>query len=87
MSCGVGHRCDLNPTLLWLWHRLAALAPIQPLAWELTYATDAALKSEKKFIILLDINRSLFKHFLTDGHETGSSIYYCKNYCRELPYT
>ena len=23
-----------DPTLLWLWHRLAATAPIRPLAWE-----------------------------------------------------
>ena len=33
---------------LWLWHRPAAVAPIRPLAWELPYATGAALKSEKK---------------------------------------
>ena len=30
-----------------LWGRLAAVAPIQPLAWELPYATTAALKSKK----------------------------------------
>ena len=35
MSCGVGHRCSLVPVLLWLQCRLAAIAPIQPLAWEL----------------------------------------------------
>ena len=33
-SCGVGHRCDSNLALLWLWHRLAVTAPIGPLAWE-----------------------------------------------------
>ena len=27
-SCGVGHRCGLDPVLLWLWHRLAAVALI-----------------------------------------------------------
>ena len=47
MSCGVGHRRDSDPTLLWLWCRLAAAAPVQPLAWELPYATGAALKSRK----------------------------------------
>ena len=48
MSCGVGcrHRSDL--ALLWLWCRLAAAAPIRPLAWKLPYATYAALKKEKK---------------------------------------
>ena len=34
--------------LLWLWHRLAAVAPIPPLAWELPYAVGAALKKKKK---------------------------------------
>ena len=33
--------------LLWLWHRPAVVAPIQPLAWEPPYASDAALKSKK----------------------------------------
>ena len=48
MSCGVGRRCGLDLALLWLWHRLAAAVPIGPLAWELPYATGAALKSKKK---------------------------------------
>ena len=46
VSCGVGCRHSLDPALLWLWHRLAAAAPIQPLAWELSYAPSMALKSE-----------------------------------------
>ena len=37
-------------TLLWLWCRLAAVALIHPLAWELLYAMDVALKSQKKKI-------------------------------------
>ena len=28
MSCGVGHSCSLDPALLWLWRRLAAVAVI-----------------------------------------------------------
>ena len=47
VSCGVGHRRGLDPALLWLWHRLAAAAPIQPLAWEPPNATDVALKKKK----------------------------------------
>ena len=34
--------------LLWLWCRLAAIAPIQPQAWELSYAAGTALKRQKK---------------------------------------
>ena len=48
MSYGVGHRCGLDPALLWLRCRLAAVAPIQPLAWEPLYAAGAALKKKKK---------------------------------------
>ena len=48
MSCGVGFRLNLDPTLLWLWCRLAAAALIQPLAWELPYAAGVALKRKKK---------------------------------------
>ena len=33
LSCDVSHRCGSNLVLLWLWCRLAAIAPIRPLAW------------------------------------------------------
>ena len=48
MSCGVGHRHGLDLALLGLWCRLAAAAPIQPLAWELSYAMGAGLKKRQK---------------------------------------
>ena len=48
MSCGVGHRPGLDPTLLRLWYRPAAVAPVQSLAWEPPYAVGAALKRPKK---------------------------------------
>ena len=50
MSCDVGHRCILDPALLWLWlwRGQAALAPIRPLAREPLYAVGAALKKAKK---------------------------------------
>ena len=40
VSCGVGHRHG--------WDRLAAVALIQPLAWEPPYASCVALKSKKE---------------------------------------
>ena len=46
VSCGVGHRQDSDPSLLWLWHRPAAVALIRPLAWEFTYAASVALKKQ-----------------------------------------
>ena len=53
MSCGVGRRHSSDPLLLWLWCRLAAAAPIQPLAWELPYAIGAAIKRIKIIIVKL----------------------------------
>ena len=38
----------MDPALLWLWHRLAAVALIQPLAWKLPHAAGATRKRKKK---------------------------------------
>ena len=48
MSCGVGCRFGSDPTLLWLWHRPVATAPIRPLAWEPPYATGSGPRKGKK---------------------------------------
>ena len=48
MSCGVGLRHVPDPMLLWLWCRLAATAPIRPLAWEPPHAAGVALEKTKK---------------------------------------
>ena len=47
MSCGVGRRHGSDPALLWLWYRLAAAAPIRPLAWELPYCHRCGPKKTK----------------------------------------
>ena len=47
MSCGIGHRHGSDQVLLWLWCRLAAVAPSQPLAWERPYAAGAAPKTKQ----------------------------------------
>ena len=48
---GSNRRHSSDPTLLWLWRRLAAVSPIGPLAWEPPCATDVALKSKTIVII------------------------------------
>ena len=48
MSCGVGCRHGSDPPLLWLWCRLVATAPIQPLAWEPLHAAGAAQEIAKR---------------------------------------
>ena len=58
----VARRLGSDLTLLWLWCRPAAVAPIQPLAWGLPYAIGVALKKEKKKKIQvswLSINKCL----------------------------
>ena len=46
MSCGAGR--SPAPNLLWLWHRLAAAVPIQPLTWESPYACRGCSPKTKK---------------------------------------
>ena len=48
VSCGVGHRCGLDPVLLWLWCRLEVAALIGSLIWELLHAVGLALKEKRK---------------------------------------
>jgi len=48
MSCGVDHRCHVDPELLWLLYKPAAAAPFGLLACELPYATHAAVKKKKR---------------------------------------
>ena len=43
-----GHRRSSDLALLWLWRRLTAVAPIQPLVWELSYAAGTTLKKRRK---------------------------------------
>ena len=48
LSCGVGRRRGSDPTLLWLWRRPVATAPIRPLAWGPPYAAGGALEKAKR---------------------------------------
>ena len=48
MSYGAGRRHSSDLKLLWLWRRLAGVAPIGPLPGELPYVTGVALKKAKK---------------------------------------
>ena len=46
--CSIVHKCSSDLALMWLWHRLAATALIQPLAWKIPYVMGAAVKKKKK---------------------------------------
>ena len=48
MSCAVVCRHGWDLVLLWLWRRLAATAPIGPVAWEPPYAMGSALEETKR---------------------------------------
>ena len=50
-SCGVGHKSGSDP----MWHGLAAVPPIQHLAWKLTYAVGVALKKQIIITIIIII--------------------------------
>ena len=64
MSCGVSWRCGSDLPLLWLWRRLAAIAPIRPLVWEPPYAADAAPKRQN--------NNNKIKYWSWKGMAPGS---------------
>ena len=49
MSCGTGRRHSSDPVLLWLWHRLSAVALIQPLAWKPPYVAGMARKDKNTY--------------------------------------
>ena len=86
----------LDLALLWLWHRLAAVALIWPLAWELSHAACVDLKYIyfKKLLLLLKF--LLFKRLNHDRFGNVSeeiekqprktvtkSLTKCVQYCKE----
>ena len=52
VSCGIVHRRGSDFVLLWLWHRLAAVAPIQLLAREPPYTEGVAPNLPPKKMML-----------------------------------
>ena len=57
--------------LLWLWFKPAPAAPIPPLAWELPYVADAAVKRKEK----KKTNRFIWSsQNLTSIHEDAASL-------------
>ena len=63
MSGGVGHRCGSDLALLWLWYRLAAIAPIQPLGISICLGCGPKkTKKKKKNLYLFSAPRSIPHH-------------------------
>ena len=73
MSYGVGCRLwDL--VLLWLWYKLAATAPIRPLAWETPNAMATALKTPKKKKEKKKVLLPLMFRFLSELNENSLGL-------------
>ena len=89
MSYNVGHRCGLDPELLWLWCRQVIAALIHLLAWELSYATGAALKQTNKQTKNLAFYKQCIVHivlqitppFLKDLFSCESILFFLKPSC------
>ena len=65
MSCGVGRRYNSDSMFLLLWLKPAAVVLIQPLAWELPYASGVALERKNKNLLIKKIkygtNQPIYK--------------------------
>ena len=59
MNYGIGCRHNSDLALLWLWCSLVATALIRPLAWEIPYATGAALRQKRQIYIILRLNEGV----------------------------
>ena len=68
VSCGVGRRCGSDMVLLWLWHRLAAVASIRPLAWEPPYSRGSGPRKGKKTKLKKNKNKKTKQHTHKDGY-------------------
>ena len=85
----MGHRRGSDPTLPWLWCRLAATVLIRPLAWEPPYAAGAALgkakrkkKKETKILTLgVLIAPTISVHCVFKGPKTLNESYRVKLSC------
>ena len=56
---------------MWLWGRLAAVAMIQPLAWEPPYAMGVSLKRQKKKFFLKNYLVNIIGEFRFLGPTTS----------------
>ena len=74
VNCGVSHRHGSDPTLLWLWCRPAAIAPIQLLAQEPPYAMGSALKSKKQNKTVTQLKSSLLPQKTREKTENGVTV-------------
>ena len=72
MSFSAGRRHGLDPELLWLWLRLAAVALTLSLAWGLLNAAGAALKNAK-------IKLNPLPFFLTSLTMPKFSSFHCED--------
>ena len=68
ISCAVGRRCGWDLTLLGLWCRLAATAPIGTLASELPYALKTSGKMKSRSI---QSHESLFQEIKDVPHRSS----------------
>ena len=83
MSYGIGHRRGLVLALLWLWHRLVAIAPIPLLTQKLPYALGAALIRKKKdFKRIYSRRRFSEWNYPQEAEKDHSTI----NVAQELPH-
>ena len=85
MSCGVSRRDGSDLALLWLWRRPVAIAPIQPLVWDVGQRWSCREGSRNRTWHIFDTYLTLIKAFgapvvaqwlrnPTRNHEVAGSV-------------
>ena len=79
----LGHGWSLDPTLLWLWHRLVDVAPVRTPAWEIPYDLGEALKKyicTYIFTISYDVSCGFFINGLFYVELCSLYVYFLKSF-------
>ena len=77
MSCGIGHRCGSDLTLLGLWCRPAAAALIQSLAWELPHATESKQQQHVRPSGIIGMAKEILLKEMSEQWHTKPGPEYC----------
>ena len=88
MNCGVGYRCGLD--MMWLWHRLAAVAPVRTPSLGISICRGCSSKKQKRKRKHTNKKKKLKRDYLQKNkvqlpcHNQYGMIYPCNKKINQL---